>query len=517
MPESGTADRISLRWCWFACCVGLPLLALLLLGQDASWDLRNYHLYNAHAWWQGRFGSDIAPAQIQTWHNPLLDLPLYSLVRLGSPGWLTGLWLTLPFMLALHVLLRMRQALGTETNRLAPMIVLALLSVSGAVAGSEIGSSLNDGFVAAALLLALCLLTRNPATSPRDWLVAGLIAGAIAGLKLTAATYCLGLAIAAVFAGGLEARTPVRVGLLLAGGILGGLLTYGYWGWTLQQAFGNPVFPYFNQLFHSPYALAESYSDRRFAPAGLIDGLLAPLHLASGTQRYSEMYLRDPRLLLGLASFFAAWWMSRSRAPETTARWRLLTIFYCSSLLLWTFQYGIYRYALPLEMLAAIPTIWLLQQLPPRFATLSMCVALLAVSAATRRPDWARQSFSAPVLDIDMPALPEGSLVVLSSREPLGYAALTLEPRVPMISVYNNFMQPDRCVGLQADAERRLRIHRGALWLLRTPSSVDDEGARIAEAAYGLTASSACSPVHTTLGELQLCPLVRRSAPRQCL
>ena len=515
MSEPGTAGRISHRFYWFACCVGLPLLALLFLGQDASWDLRNYHLYNPHAWWQGRIGNDIAPAQIQTWHNPLLDFPLYFLVRLESPGWLAGFWLTLPFMLALHLLLRMRRALDVGTDSVSVMIVLALLAISGAATWSEVGTSLNDGFVAAALLATLWHLVRLPVTRPRDWLLAGFIAGAIAGLKLTAATYCLGLAIASLFAGN-GPRMPARLGLLLVGGVLGGALTYGYWGWHLYQAFGNPVFPYFNQVFHSPHALAEAYADRRFAPTGLVDGLLGPVHLAAGTPRYGEMYLRDPRLLLGLVGFFTAWWWSRTRAPETAGRWRLLAVFYCSSLWLWTFQYGIYRYALVLEMLAAIPLLWWLRQLPRRFTTLGLCIALLAVSTATRRPDWARQSFSTPVVSVDMPEIPEDSLIVLSSREPIGYAALALEPGLPMVSIYNNFMQPDRCVGLQAGAERRIRGHRGSLWLLRTPLPIDDEGARIAEAAYGLVVTGDCLPVGASLGELQLCPLRRRPVPGIC-
>src|SRR6266496_5762569 len=33
----------------------------LLLGQDANWDLQNYHYYNAWAWWHGRtFTKDVA-------------------------------------------------------------------------------------------------------------------------------------------------------------------------------------------------------------------------------------------------------------------------------------------------------------------------------------------------------------------------------------------------------------------------------------------------------------------------
>src|SRR5687767_13972866 len=39
------------------------LLLNLTLGQDANWDLRNYHWYNAYSFLNGRFGFDVVPAQ----------------------------------------------------------------------------------------------------------------------------------------------------------------------------------------------------------------------------------------------------------------------------------------------------------------------------------------------------------------------------------------------------------------------------------------------------------------------
>lgn len=75
----------------------LPLLLSLVfgagvslaLGQDCNWDLRNYHFYNVHAWLGDRYLFDIAPAQRQTFLNPLLDLPFYGLVQVlgDKPVW----------------------------------------------------------------------------------------------------------------------------------------------------------------------------------------------------------------------------------------------------------------------------------------------------------------------------------------------------------------------------------------------------------------------------------------------
>jgi len=50
-------------------------------GQDTNWDQRNYHLYGVYAWLTGRTFADVAPAQLQTWHNPLVSLPQYLSIR----------------------------------------------------------------------------------------------------------------------------------------------------------------------------------------------------------------------------------------------------------------------------------------------------------------------------------------------------------------------------------------------------------------------------------------------------
>ena len=76
------------RWAWlgiFVLCVAVAGAASLLIGKDVNWDLRNYHYYNAFAFLNGRFGWDLAPAQIQTYFNPLGDFPFYALVNV-MPG-----------------------------------------------------------------------------------------------------------------------------------------------------------------------------------------------------------------------------------------------------------------------------------------------------------------------------------------------------------------------------------------------------------------------------------------------
>ena len=66
-------------------CIVAAGLASIALRQDSSWDLMNYHYYNAWAFVHGRHGIDLAPAQLQTFHNPFLDLPFYALVAADVP------------------------------------------------------------------------------------------------------------------------------------------------------------------------------------------------------------------------------------------------------------------------------------------------------------------------------------------------------------------------------------------------------------------------------------------------
>ena len=50
------------------------------------------------------------------------------------------------------------------------------------------------------------------------------------------------------------------------GGVVGVLAAAGAWSWQLWTAFGNPMFPYLNSIFHSPYAAPRSFADTRFLP-----------------------------------------------------------------------------------------------------------------------------------------------------------------------------------------------------------------------------------------------------------
>jgi len=66
----------------------------VILGQDVSWDLRNYHFYNPYMLLTGRFKYDVLPAQIQTFFNPLMDVPFFVAIHyLKLPPVVVGFFL----------------------------------------------------------------------------------------------------------------------------------------------------------------------------------------------------------------------------------------------------------------------------------------------------------------------------------------------------------------------------------------------------------------------------------------
>jgi hypothetical protein len=513
----GARWKADARWL-VALGVALPLLAALLLGADASWDLRNYHLYNPHALLHGRWAIDLAPAQMQSWHNPLLDLPNYLLVRAaGSILW-SKLWLVLPDIAALLLLFGLQYRLSVQPPSRCAQIVLALLVLGGAAFWSTLANTSGDAFVAAGILGSVVLaVSTDPREASRRWLLVGLLAGATAGLKLTALMYCVALAFAACCYGAWNARVRIaRLLQLAAGGIAGLALTYGWWAWRLYRSTGNPLFPYANNLFGSPLAEALPYRDLRFVPHSVLDGLLAPVHLLARSQRFSEGGLKDPRLLLGLLAFAVLLYLGRRAGQELRARIALVAAFLFCGYLLWIFQFGIYRYALPLEMLGALGLVLLLDRLP-RWRTAALVLAALLVNADTRRPDSGRVHSPAPGLGIASLALPDDSMVLVASDEPLGWVALALPDTTPMVSVGGNFMRARACTGLARRASQAIAAHAGPFWLLSTASATLPADSRFLAERYGVQANATgCKTVQSSLGSALLCPAAHVAPARLC-
>ncbi len=234
-------------------------LYALSAGEDINWDWQNYHDYAGFALLHGRFDVDVAPGGFQSYLNPLIYLLPYVLRHgLAAPWWgivlgaLHGLNLALIYWLTRNL----QGQSGHPAGPLAAMVIAAF----GPMTLSEVGTSFADILTALPIIagVALMFVDGEGQVQTRRLVIAGLLLGAAAGLKLTNATFLIGAGISLL----LLTRPFSALLCFGAGSGLGLLASGGAWAFKLWREFGSPLFPFYNPLFRSPEAPLEL--DRRY-------------------------------------------------------------------------------------------------------------------------------------------------------------------------------------------------------------------------------------------------------------
>jgi hypothetical protein len=533
----------STGWWLGALVAGLCATAGLLsvgMGPDNNWDLRYYHLYAPWAYLHGRYLYDIAPAQSQGFLNPTADLLFYSLVSSWlneSPrliafimGAVHGINAALILGIAFHVIRPLHRG-----ERLVLQAAAILMGASGAGVISLLGTTTNDLvssiFVLAALL---CLLrVADPVGERRPWSPfawPGALLGVAVGLKYTAAIFSPGLGLIALFI----AVRRKSLGALIAfvgASALAFLLVAGDHLATLWHSFGNPVFPLFHVLLDSTYYDAASMRDTRFAAHDLGRLLGYPFYwMKTNVYLVSELPLRDWRggiayMATAALSLRVAQLLRRAppRLPTLgeTRGLTLVSAFVVVSYVVWAAVFGIYRYALVLEMLTGVLTmaslIYLCKQRWLRI--IAAPVVLAVVMMTTIYPDWGHgehpsagirpAAYGERYVDIHVPPLPPHSLVLIATEAPVAYFIPYAEPTARYLGIDNSFLR------LSQRNELVTKIRR----LMQTPGTekfvlgVDDPNG---EKLHGLLAklgvqrsTAPCQRIRSNLEEhaLSLCPL----------
>src|SRR5262249_21222308 len=159
-------------------------------------------------------------------------------------------------------------------------------------------------------------------------------------------------------------RFPVLAMVSFAfGGIVGFALLGGYWATKLWLAFRNPVFPFFNGLFGSPWFASVTFADPRFLPQSFFHAVVTyPFAWLLGEHPTSELPFREPRFALvaaivPLAVVVALLRPTRGQQAEDripTGDFWLIVLFFVFSFGIWLKQFGIQRYVLPLELVSGV-------------------------------------------------------------------------------------------------------------------------------------------------------------------
>ena len=515
----------------------VPVLFGLLsvcLGQDDNWDLKNYHWYNPYALLNHRLQVDMAPGNWQSYFNPLIDLPYYLLTHaLPGPvvGFVMGFVHGLNFILLLAIC---RLVLPRHATHRRTCMLLALAGICSAGFLSELGNTMGDNLSALFVLSSLCLILRDwerlQAWSGRAaviLLLAGLVMGVGAGLKLTNTSYALALCIALL-------AVPGSIGLGLAsafvagcGMVAGVALSAGPWWLRMWHSFGNPLFPQFNSIFKSPLAQQVAVIDDSHLPRSAAEALLWPFVFSRDFTRVSELVFKQAILpvVYLLAIVFACRWLLERfgrKAPLSplSARARFLLLFGLAGYLAWMKLFSIYRYLVPLELLAPLMAWVLIGRLaaPARAARIGGWVLVFTTLVVFPfgtwgHAGWAANSFSAQFPAIEHPA----STIVFTAHgnPPMGWLATLLPRDVRVISLGSGFPEtPAYVERIQAAVASRPGPYYALLAAARNEKESSLRRKTALAEALGMTANPArCAQLDRLLHRVRFQVQVKTPAP----
>lgn len=508
-------------------CVGAGLVSVIL-GPDNYWDLRYYHLYAPWAYLHHRYLYDIGPAQEQGFLNPIADFLLYGLV--SSPlnnaprlvafimGAVHGINAALLLAITRHVI---RPNDGAE--RWTLRVTAWLMGVSGSGFLALLGTSSNDLTCDVPVLGALLVLLKVDARAPgrghwRGFAGAGLCAGVGLGLKYTVAFVAPGLGAVALIAA-IRQRTLGGLVAFGAAAALGFLLFAGHHLFTLWVDFGNPFFPYLNQIFRSPYYDPIPIWDARFIPDSFWKLMTFPFYWAK-TNSYvvTEPPFRDWRaaiayvaMVLGVAAL-AARWLRHGPPRERLAQvpgLHLVFTFVVVSYFSWALQFGYYRYAIALELLTGVVVAGALILLLDngRWRMAAAVAALITAFVTTVPLSWGRRPYTDTYVSVSVPPLPDDAIVLIATWDPAAYFIPYANPKVRYLGIENNYLQISQ-TNILAEEVKRLMRTPGPPKFVVSVGDFDAGKLNALLANFGLHLSAEpCRPIHSNIEDqaISLC------------
>jgi hypothetical protein len=498
-------------------------------GQDANWDLLNYHYYNAHMWLDGRLARDVHVAGVQSFFNPLVDVPFYAAARLGIPPRVFFLSLAAVQGVGLFIVHRVAMLA-------VPGVSAAVATAVGAIAGltaafgagflSEVGSTMHDSTLAVLVLTSLWIVLaqvrRTGGPSVRLVLVAGALAGAALGMKFTVGPMCVGLAACVLMLPGAAGTRLGRAAAFSAAATAAMAMTGGSWMWLMYRHFGSPLFPFFNQIFQSPFAPPLNFVDARFLPKTTWQAAFYPFYWIATQNLVAEPQFRDARfaaalVFLSMLGLYAL--LDRvSRHERSSGRDKgvllALTTFWLVSYVVWLAMFSIYRYAIPLEMLSGALIVGVSAVLAShwsRFVALAVPVCL-ALSLGVQVPNFGRVGWSPSYFGVDADALRQyDGATILMWDFPQGYLVPSFPSSATFIRLVSNW-------GLEEGTAMWERVRQSIatadgerIYLLDHPLGWFHEKQPEMLARFGLEPTGVCSTRPSHHLEFRLCA-VRRIA-----
>ena len=509
-------------------------------GQDFNFDQRNYHIGIPFLLAHSTFWESVGPAGLQSYLNPyVLEIQFFAIRHLSGIG--SGVTLavvqSLAFMIAGLISADIAKLAGGSQAAALGLLGFAL-SLLAPVPLSEAGTTFIELITAVPVLAAYALLLVRGRwfSSLASAALAGALLGAATALKLTNGVFALGV-VGFALAGPDGPRE--RIVWLLACGvvaILAFVVVGGPWHLALWQRFGNPLFPFFNDIFPSPdypgiwdgvkwiSRPSALHGDERFPPHSFLAIWRYPLYWLLGGSPSpglgspsSELSFRDARWIiavLGITFFLAAlpifcsWARARLKEPATG-----LLFAFTIGYLAWLFEFGIQRYAVPLDILCGAVLLTLTIGLPAKWLRLPILLAIALASWQTMVvPNWGRlpwlpywQSINPQPLHFGEPS------IVFLTFKPSLFIAASLPPDTRYVGIDGEFdLRAGNNTALTRQLKRELASTKHFRLKEADPGTVPAASAEIL-ASYGLFVTDRCRPLHVADEAFRICDVATQA------
>ncbi len=427
----------------------------LRLGADVNWDLLNYHFLNGYLWLHGKIFTD-SICTVQSYLDPFLNSFYYILIDHFSPlvanlilASLQSLSLSAVWLLCF----RMTDHGFSMFQRIMLSSIATLAALISPVFWSEIGGTMGDTLLDTPIIIALwCILEGFRTRRLLFFGIAGAFIGFACGLKFTNMEYALALGGALIVTGIFESRSKFR-GIFLNAFVFSAysavsfLATYGYFGWQMWSHFRNPIFPFFNNVFHSPFMAPQAIHDGRWFPIDFVGYLSLPFRFAFVHHHTTSNHLVG--MEIPFRTFFPAlvlilvpavyFWAHSKRASSHQIKLPIIELYFLAtfvllSFIIWEKMFSYYRYFSAIETIAPAFSLISLSRLlswrrmrPASIAGAALFVALIAGGSlygthALADTNWGREQFGRTYFGINKGEFRkyQNSLIIVGTA-PLGF------------------------------------------------------------------------------------------------
>lgn len=410
---------------------------------EVTWDFANYHYFNAFAFLNGE-EDYLAPAFVNSFFNPLPDIPLYFLIEHFNnyPAFIhavQSIW----FGLLLCVIYKLINLISHTKDVFRDLIILLLFTFSQPLL-EQIGSSTNEipiTFLTMCAFYTLVKMIKTPTSQTLlRFLGCGLLMGMALGLKPTCVVICVSCGLG-LFINYKYLQKPCKQIFIFAlGGLVGYLLIDGYFMYQKWTLYANPFFPFLNAIFQSEYMDNINYRDNYYLPE-LSKIWQYPFRYFYRYRGLCEDYLFDYNfvvyyilmLLLPIIAIF------QKKVGHIYREQRV--IFFCYTIwvlfyFIWIFLFSILRYIIFFEIMGAIFFVLALKYLfTQKRYFYSLATLLILLSVVVNFINFFKNAESMPrdssYIEFEELHLPENSLVKIYGV-PTAFV-------IPELAKYNKF------------------------------------------------------------------------------